>query len=54
MGVYTVEMKLSLIIPSCNRPGLLIEALSSVYSQNYAELEVIIIDDGSEPAVNEA
>lgn len=47
-------MKLSLLIPSCNRPDLLIEALESVYSQNHSELEVIIIDDGSEPAVNEA
>jgi glycosyltransferase involved in cell wall biosynthesis len=53
MGMYSVEMKLSLIIPSCNRPELLIEALGSVYSQNHSELEVIIIDDGSEPAVNE-
>ena len=37
----------STIIPVCNRPELIIEAVTSVLSQTYGLLEVIIVDDGS-------
>jgi hypothetical protein len=38
---------ISVIIPTFNRSGLLLEALESVKGQSYRPLEVLIIDDGS-------
>lgn len=38
----------SVIIPTYNRTSLLIEAVQSVLSQSYNDLECIIVDDGSE------
>ena len=43
----------SVIIPSHNRPELLPEALASVAAQTLTDWEVIIVDDGSSPIVNE-
>ena len=43
----------SIIIPTHNRPDLLPEALASVAAQTMADWQVIIVDDGSTPAVNE-
>lgn len=37
----------SVIIPTYNRSGTLERAITSVLSQNYLELELIIVDDGS-------
>ena len=37
----------SVIIPTYNRPMLLLQALDSVLHQTYNDLEVIIVDDGS-------
>jgi glycosyltransferase involved in cell wall biosynthesis len=42
----------SVIIPTHNRPNLLQTALTSVLQQSYAQLEIIVIDDGSEPPVH--
>lgn len=42
---------ISIIIPVYNRPTVLKRALTSVYVQSYPNIEVIVIDDGSEPPV---
>jgi glycosyltransferase involved in cell wall biosynthesis len=41
----------SVIVLAYNRPELLREALGSVRSQTFRDYEVIVIDDGSEPAL---
>ncbi|MFP4028621.1 MAG: glycosyltransferase family 2 protein [Candidatus Brocadiia bacterium] len=38
----------SVVIPSYNRRGLVGETLESVLNQNWPELEVILVDDGSD------
>jgi glycosyltransferase involved in cell wall biosynthesis len=43
----------SIVIPTHNRPDLLPEALASIVAQTMADWQVIIVDDGSIPAVNE-
>jgi glycosyltransferase involved in cell wall biosynthesis len=40
----------SVIIPVYNRPFLLEETVSSVLSQTYRLFEILLVDDGSEPA----
>lgn len=40
--------KVSVIIPTCNRPDLLKEAVASVDRQTYRDFEIIVIDDGKE------
>lgn len=40
-------MRVSVIIPSYNRAGLLAETLASVLGQTVAPLEILVIDDGS-------
>lgn len=37
--------KISVVIPTCNRPEMLERALASVYSQTVKPFEVIVIDD---------
>jgi glycosyltransferase involved in cell wall biosynthesis len=39
----------SVIIPTKNRPDLLMRAVSSVLQQKYRPLEIIVVDDGSQP-----
>lgn len=39
--------KVSIILPTYNRSGLLIEAVQSVLDQNFSDFEFIVIDDGS-------
>lgn len=39
---------ISVIIPTHNRPKLLVQAVRSVLAQTYHDLEVIIVDDGME------
>ena len=41
----------SIVIPTHNRPGLLLEAIQSVARQRYENWEAIIVDDGSQPPV---
>lgn len=40
-------MKVSVIIPTYNRAKLLPEAIACVRQQNYPDLEIIVVDDGS-------
>jgi len=47
-------MQISFVIPAHNRPELLTKAIGSIYQQNYRDMEVIVIDDGSEPAIDVA
>ena len=44
--------RVSVIIPSHDRPRLLREAIESVFMQNYPEWEIIVIDDGSMPPID--
>ncbi|NDE90898.1 MAG: glycosyltransferase family 2 protein [Alphaproteobacteria bacterium] len=39
--------KISVIIPVYNRPTSVIEAIESVSSQHHNDLEIIVVDDGS-------
>ena len=43
----------SIIIPAKDRIDWLKETLKSVFNQTYSEIEVIIIDDGSKPPIQE-
>ncbi|MGF1520834.1 MAG: glycosyltransferase family 2 protein [Leptolyngbyaceae cyanobacterium] len=43
---------LSVIIPTYNRPDLLSRAVNSALNQTLQTIEVIVVDDGSTPAVN--
>lgn len=47
-----LRMKVSVIIPSHNRPVLLHEAIESVRCQSYPDWELIIVDDGSQPPID--
>ena len=40
--------KISVIIPTCNRPELLGRAIKSVLNQTFQDFEVIVVDDGEE------
>ena len=40
--------KVSVVIPTHNRPELLKRAVNSVLNQTHKDLEVIVIDDGLE------
>jgi glycosyltransferase involved in cell wall biosynthesis len=42
-------MKVSVLIPTRNRPKLLQKAVASVLAQSLADFELIIVNDGSEP-----
>lgn len=44
----------SVIIPSRNRPRLLARAVQSVLTQDFNDLELIVVDDGSEQALDTA
>ena len=46
-------MKVSVVIPTCDRPEYLERAVASVFNQNYQPIEVLIIDNGNEPILSE-
>ena len=45
---------ISIVIPAHNRPAYLLEAVNSIAEQNYHNFEVVVIDDGSTPAIEKA
>lgn len=44
-------MKISVIIPVFNHESALHKALISIYSQTYKDIEIIVVDDGSQPPI---
>jgi len=42
----------SVVIPTCNRAGLLAETLESLFNQTHDRVEVLLVDDGSEDATS--
>lgn len=49
----SVSPRISVIVPTCNRPGQLRDCLTALSLQTYphADFEVVVVDDGSEPPV---
>ena len=47
------DTSVSVLVPVHNRPLKLYHALSSIIEQNYKNIEVILIDDGSSPSLKE-
>ncbi len=45
-------MLISVVIPTYNRPELLLEAARSIARQTYQDFEVVVVDDGSAPPVS--
>lgn len=45
---------ISVIIPSYNRPALLVRAVESVIDQNYPNIEIIVVDDASDLDIKSA
>jgi glycosyltransferase involved in cell wall biosynthesis len=42
-------VRFSVIIPTCNRPDFVLEAVASVLRQGYDDFELIVINDGATP-----
>lgn len=52
-ATYPVQINsISVVIPTLNRPALLLEAIESAVRQSRAPAEVIVVDDGSNPPVD--
>ena len=44
-----METRVSVVIPTHNRPGQLGRAIASALEQDHADVDVVVVDDGSEP-----
>jgi glycosyltransferase involved in cell wall biosynthesis len=44
--------QISVIIPTCNRPGLLPTAIRSVLGQSFNDFELVIVDDASDESLD--
>lgn len=47
-SVFSNKPLVSVIIPTYNRPDALIKCLAGIVSQTYENIEIVIVDDGSE------
>ena len=45
---------ISVIVPTCDRPGLLLQAIESITLQTYRPIEIIICDNGLVPVNQKA
>lgn len=50
----TSECRVSIIIPTYNRPQLIVSAIDSILKQTYSHFEIIIIDDSSDNKTEDA
>ncbi|MDZ7736252.1 MAG: glycosyltransferase [Gammaproteobacteria bacterium] len=46
---YPEEPTISVVIPTCDRPGLLAEAVDSVVGQTLPPVQIVVVDNGNEP-----
>jgi len=44
----SISPLVSIVIPTYNRPGLVVRAVESALNQTYENIEIIVVDDGSE------
>lgn len=44
--------RVSVVVPTLNRPALLLETLASLLRQTHPPCEIIVVDDGSDPPVD--
>lgn len=47
-----MEKGISVVIVTYNRPKDVMETINSLLNQSYEPLEIIVIDDGSDPPLN--
>lgn len=51
-GADSIRPRISVVIPTHNRPELLYKALESVRRQTFGDWEIVVVDDQSKPPVN--
>ena len=48
---FLASIKVSIVIPFYNRIGYLVEAIASAQAQTHANVEIILVDDGSSESI---